>query len=333
MSTPNAAYLLDEGAFAMLYGKDIRSEISKLTSLYPHHLTTSNYRQHLPAAATIRYLFSGWGMQQMDEEFLKKFPQLEIVFYAAGSIRCFITDAAWERGIRIVTAQKANSIPVAEFTLSQILYCLKGGWQYFRSFRQPEKNAVLCDAFPGTYRSTIGLLSLGAIAQLVVGHLKNFGVDIIAYDPVVDPKVAEKLGVKLVSLEEVFRTSDVVSCHLPNLPVTEGILKYEHFAAMKPYTSFINTGRGAVVHEPGLIQTLRERPDLIAVLDVTHPEPPVEGSPFYTLPNVILTPHIAGSRGPEGGRHGKMMLDEFQRFLAGQPLQHEVTRQQAAVMA
>jgi len=87
------------------------------------------------------------------------------------------------------------------------------------------------------------------------------------------------------------------------------------------------------VREQEMIDVLQQRPDLLAVLDVTYPEPPVAGSPLYTLPNVILTPHIAGSLDAECQRMGQLVVDELRRYLAGEPLQWAITRQQAALMA
>jgi phosphoglycerate dehydrogenase-like enzyme len=124
-----------------------------------------------------------------------------------------------------------------------------------------------------------------------------------------------------------------VSLHTPLLPETRGLIGREHFAAMKPGATFINTSRGEIVREADLIETFSRRTDLTAVLDVTSPEPPVEGSPLYTLPNVVLTPHIAGSTGRECRRMGETMIAEFDRWTAGSPLQCQVTQAQAALMA
>ena len=96
---------------------------------------------------------------------------------------------------------------------------------------------------------------------------------------------------------------------------------------MKPYSTFINTSRGAVIRENEMIEVLRQRPDLWAVLDVTYPEPPPPDSPLYTLPNVLLTPHIAGSMGEECRRQGRYMIEELERYLAGQPLSWAVTKE------
>jgi phosphoglycerate dehydrogenase-like enzyme len=102
---------------------------------------------------------------------------------------------------------------------------------------------------------------------------------------------------------------------------------------MKPGATLINTSRGAVINEPELCEALAERPDLTAILDVTHPEPPEEDSPLFQLPNVILTPHIAGSMSGEVTRMGRWMVDEFLRYLAGKPLKHVVTRHMLERMA
>lgn len=103
--------------------------------------------------------------------------------------------------------------------------------------------------------------------------------------------------------------------------------------AMKLGATFINTARGAVVRENELIEVMMARPDLTAVLDVTWPEPPVEGSPLYTLPNVILTPHIAGSKDRECRRMGRLMIDEFDRWSRGEGLKWGISREKSARLA
>jgi phosphoglycerate dehydrogenase-like enzyme len=102
---------------------------------------------------------------------------------------------------------------------------------------------------------------------------------------------------------------------------------------MKPGASFINTARGAIVREGEMIEVLRARPDLFAVLDVTYPEPPAPDSPLYTLPNVILTPHIAGSMDGECRRMGRYMVEELRRYVKGEPLRWGISRERAAVLA
>jgi len=111
------------------------------------------------------------------------------------------------------------------------------------------------------------------------------------------------------------------------------MINYEHFKRMKPNATFINTGRGAQVVEADLIRILTERPDVTAILDVTNPEPPVEGSEFYALDNCVLTPHIAGSSGDEVHRMSEYMVAEYEKLVAGQPCAYEVSLKMLETMA
>src|SRR5699024_11804912 len=121
-------------------------------------------------------------------------------------------------------------------------------------------------------------------------------------------------------LEDIFKNADVVSLHAPLLQETKGMITASHFQSMKENASFINTARGEIVREVEMLDVLKEREDLTAILDVVYPEPPAADSLLYTLPNVILTPHIAGSEGKECARLGTYMLDEFRRYLQGEDL-------------
>ena len=102
------------------------------------------------------------------------------------------------------------------------------------------------------------------------------------------------------------------------------MLRKDHFASMKPESAFINTARGEIVNEPELVEVLQERPDIFAVLDVTNPEPPIPDSPILTLPNAILTPHLAVSLSQECIAMGRSMVNEFKRYIAGERLKWEV---------
>jgi phosphoglycerate dehydrogenase-like enzyme len=171
------------------------------------------------------------------------------------------------------------------------------------------------------------------VGRQVRERLRPFDLRVVAYDPFVTSEEARTLDVDLVSLEDLFESSDVVSLHTPWLPETEGMSLGSHLASMKGNATLINTSRGAVVQEAEMVEVLRERPDLWAVLDVTHPEPPEPDSPLHALPNVVLTPHIAGSLGRECRRMGRLVVDELRRYVEGEPLRHEVTSDRAALMA
>jgi phosphoglycerate dehydrogenase-like enzyme len=230
------------------------------------------------------------------------------------------------------SAWAANAVPVAEYTLSQIVFGLKRGWHYVRALRREGKWRRDLPA-PGAYGSTVGVISLGQVGRRVCRMLQGLDVRVLAYDPLATAGAAAELNVTLCGLDEIFRRADVVSLHAPKLPRTEGMITGAHLASMKPNATFINTARGAIVRQREMIDVLRHRPDLLAVLDVTDPEPPEDGSELFALDNVVVTPHIAGSMGDECRRQARYMIDELRRYLAGQPLQWAITREQAAVLA
>lgn len=326
-------YILDEESYRLIYGQEEQEDIENMIDIYAPVQTRKSIRGNLALLNQAQVIFSGWGGPLMDEIFLSEAPNLKAVFYGAGSIRNIVTQAFWDRNIIISSAYAANGMPVAEFTLSQTLFCLKLGWQLALSIKKEGKYPDITPTMPGVYKSTVGLISLGMIGRYVCEMLKHFDVNVIAYDPYIDGKTAKELGVSLCDLYEIFSQADVISLHTPWFKETEGMIRGEHFAVMKPNASFINTARGAVVNEDEMIKVLKKRPDLMAILDVTHPEPPNPSSPLYTLPNVILTPHIAGSMGRECNRMGRYMVEELNRYISREPLKWHITEDKAKLLA
>ncbi len=324
-------YLLNQDAFEWLYPQAVRAAIGRLVDIAPTCVTQELLSRASELLNDVDVIFSGWGCPTFTGELLSAAPRLKAVFYGAGSIKYFVTDEFWQRGITVTSGYIANDIPVVMYTLAQILLGLKRVWQYASQYRQERKPFRL--PLPGTYGATIGIISLGAIGRMVVEKLLPFEFKLLAYDPFVKPEEGKALGVEIVPLAELFKRSDVVSLHTPWLKETEGMITGDHLAIMKPNSTFINTARGAVVREQEMIEVLIRRQDLFAVLDVTYPEPPDTDSPLFSLPNVLLTPHIAGPIGAECQRNGQFMLEELQRYLAGQPLKYAISRERAAIMA
>jgi phosphoglycerate dehydrogenase-like enzyme len=330
---PPALFLLSPNALDMLYGPGERADLDTLLDFVAPPQSAESVAALGKRGENVEVIVSGWGMAKMTPSFLAAFPNLKIIFYAAGSVRAFVTDESWEKGVRVVSAWRVNAVPVAEYTFAQIILCLKQVWAHAQAARRTRSFARLPNEMAGAYGSTVGLISLGEIGQHVARRLQTLDVKVIAYDPFFPEEKAAALGVELVSLEDVFAQADVVSCHLPLQPSTTGLLRAGHFTAMRPGASFINTARGAVVREEEMIAVLQSRPDLFAVLDVTHPEPPVAGSPLYDLPNVLLTPHVAGSVNNECRRMGRHMVNQTKRYLNGHTLEGEISRELVARMA
>lgn len=329
-------FILNESSYSNIYGPDEQADIREHIEIYAPPQTKESVTANLDILREAEIIFGGWGMAKLDESLLAAAPRLEAVFYGAGSIKHYVTEAFWERDILISSALAGNADAVAEFTLSQILFCLKRGWHFALGLREGRLSEwELREDGPGSgaYGTVVGIISLGTIGQAVCRLLQHFQVKLLAYDPFASQELAEELHVELCSLEELFQQADVVSLHTPWLKETEGMISGKLLSSMKPCSSFINTARGAVVREDELIETLKTRPDIQACLDVTWPEPPELTSELFSLPNAIVTPHIAGARGLEGRRMGRIMVEELRRYLQGESLRWRISRDMIARMA
>ena len=282
------------------------------------------------------FIFSTWGMPQFSPDEIRAcLPKAKAVFYAAGSVQGFAREFL-DCGVQVFSAWGANGVPVAEYATAQIVLANKGFFQACSRIRDPESRKDAhryFSSFPGNFGCSVGLIGAGMIGRMVIERLKEYRLQTKVFDPFYPDEAARAACVEKCSLEEIFETCQTISNHLANNEQTRGMLNYALFSRMKPNATFLNTGRGAQVVEADLVRALQEEPGRTAVLDVTFPEPPEAGHPFYTLPNVFLTPHIAGSSGDETHRMAEYMLDEFRLFAAGRPTRYGVTLQMLATMA
>ncbi len=309
-----------------VYGKERQERLG-----YPRVVAPAQLDTLLPELAETEAIFSTWGMPCLTEAQLDALPKLRAVFYAAGSVQGFARPLL-ERGITVVSAWLANGVPVAEFTLAQILLSAKG---YFRNVAEYHTTHHFREAArgPGCYGETVALLGAGAVGREVIQLLKPFSLHLLVFDPFLSETAARELGVEKVGLDEAFSRGIVVSNHLANNPQTVGMLNAAHFAQLRPGATFINTGRGLTVVESDLTDVLRVRPDLTALLDVTWPEPAPPNSPLWELPNVRISTHLAGSTGNEVRRMADWCLDEFERWTQDKPLRSAVTLEMLETMA
>lgn len=313
---PHAVFFCrNEESVKYVYTPEQIAEIGRLTDLCPGVFHEEALEKG--ELGDVELFFSTWGMPALTPEQLARLPKLKAVFYAAGATDGFARPL-FARNIKVLSAWQANAIPVAEFCTAQIMLGLKGYFRNTRSIKCRDDWAKAhAMAGPGCYGETVALIGAGAIATLTKKMLEQNNVNVI-----IIPSRAER---RTVSLEEAFSKAFVVSNHLPNRSDNIGVLNGKLFASMREGAVFINTGRGAQVNEAELIEVLEKRPDLTALLDVMHPEPPEDGSKLYTLPNVRLSTHIAGSINDEVHRMADYMIEELRRYLAGEPLVYEVS--------
>ena len=274
----------------------------------------------------VEILVTGWGCPHISREVLAAAPDLKLVAHAAGTVKSLIDPVAYERGIVVTNAVDANAVPVAEFTLAAIIMANKRVLEFrdlYRADRTRGSSHALMDTPIGNYRRTIGIVGASRIGRRVIDLLKGLDCDVLLYDPFVAASDPVAVGAELVALDALMARSDVVSLHAPSLPSTRGMIGARQFGLMCDGATFINTARGALVDEAALIAELQTG-RISAVIDVTDPEIPPADSPLFELPNVLLTPHMAGAVGAERSRLGRLVTDEIERFIAGEPLEFAV---------
>ncbi|MEV6103698.1 hydroxyacid dehydrogenase [Streptomyces sp. NPDC051940] len=278
------------------------------------------------ALATTEVLLTHWACPALTEEAVARMPRLRAVVHAAGSVKQLATEAVWRRGIAVSSAAAANAVPVAEFTVAAILLAGKRVLPSARAFRE-QRDAFQALPFftgAGNYRRTVGIVGASTIGRLVIGLLRPFDLEVLVYDPYLDEEDAAGLGVERVELDELARRSTVVSIHAPQLPETRHMFDARRLALLPDGATLVNTARGSLVDTDALVAELATG-RIEAVIDVTDPDPLPTDSPLFDLPNVLLTPHVAGSLGNELGRMADAAIAEIDRFARGLPLAHPVS--------
>lgn len=283
------------------------------------------------AAAALReaeVLVTHWGCPVLDAGVLARAPRLRAIVHVAGSVKGFVTDACWERGIVVSSAAWANALPVAEYTLAAIIFANKRILRIREDYRARRgQSPDLLARYPdvGNYRRTVGIVGASSVGRRVLELLRLLDFEVLVYDPFLSSEDAVRLGARTVELDELCMRSDVVSLHAPQIPETRHMLDERRLALIRDGATVINTARGSLVDGDALTAQLRAG-RLYAVIDVTEPEVLPAGSALYDLPNVLLTPHVAGSMGNELARLVDAAADELARYAAGLDFAHPVLR-------
>ncbi|MFD8983515.1 hydroxyacid dehydrogenase [Streptomyces sp. NPDC059564] len=313
---------MSPGTRDAVLSRRILPELLRVADVDPGLLLTDFDRDDDPELggllARAEVLFTGWGCPPLDEDALRRMPRLRAVVHAAGSVKHHVTAACWKRGLLVSSAAAANAVPVAEYTLAAILFANKRVLESAHAYRAVRGPVDLLRRYPavGNYRRTVGLVGASQIGRRVLELLRPFDLRVLVNDPYADSAVVAALDGELCSLDELLRRSDVVSLHAPALPQTRHLLDASRLALMPDGATLINTARGTLVDTAALTEELVAG-RLHAVLDHTEPEVLPATSPLFNLPNVLLTPHVAGSLGGELDRLAATAVEELERYARG----------------
>lgn len=332
---PEVLLVMDPGTFALQFTTPQRTRLQDLADtgrpLYVSELDSATARRRLAEAEV---LLTSWGAPTLTPELVAAAPNLRAVLHCAGSVRGLVSEAVWDRDLLVTSAADANARPVAEFTLAAIIFAGKRApflAATARTRRDDWSFGALGDL--SNRGRTIGIVGFSRIGRRVVELLRVLETAaVLVADPVADPADVAAAGAEPVGLDELLRRSDVVSLHAPALPATHHLLGAAQLALLRDGATLVNTARGSLV-DTAALEAECAAGRLDAVLDVTDPEPLPRTSVLHDLPNVMLTPHVAGSLGSETQRMSDQALDELERYVQGLPPVAPVTRTQLEVLA
>lgn len=271
-----------------------------------------------PAEACI----SSWGVARLDAEVMAAAPRLKAMAHMGSSVRRFVSEALWARGVQVTSTAPALAEDVAISTLGLMIVGMKRIWPMGQHVREGGWRESPYWPAREIRHKIVGIIGASHVGRHLIRLLEPFEVQILLYDPFVSPEAAVKMGVKKAELEEMLAQADIVTLHAPAKPDTYQMLDAGRLALMKDEAVLINTARGTLIDEAALIDEL-SRGRFFAFLDVTEPEPPAPDSPLRQLENVVVVPHLAGCI-EDCGRLGEMAVEELRRFFAGQAPLYQV---------
>ncbi|QDZ12739.1 hydroxyacid dehydrogenase [Devosia ginsengisoli] len=318
INRPVALLAFSEAYRQQIFGPEEEAALGRLVT--PISIDLKAGADVLPADA--RIILTGWPTPRLTTEIVAALPQLGLVAHAGGSVKSYLPEGGLRSDIAVSSCAAQNAVPVAEYSLAAILFANKRILEMARTYadiRQGRKAVLGRSGILGNYRRMVGLVGASTIGRLVAKMLQPFDLDVIVADPFLTEPDAHDMGVTKVTLDHLFESADTVSLHAPLLPETEHMIDARLINSMRPGATLINTARGALVDERALIAAL-QRGHIHAIIDTTWPEVPAADSPLWNLPNLLLTPHIAGSGSIELWRHGAAMIDAIEAFLAGAPI-------------
>lgn len=277
---------------------------------------------------------TGWGTPPFGEDLLTEHPKLRLVAHTAGSIRSLVPPTAIERGLRVSHAAAIIADAVAELVISQALLGLRRLHETDRAMKAGGDWKELREGHSGRLLGgqTVGVIGAGYVGRIVVRLFKAFGCKVLVYDPLLTEAEADTLGVKTRPLDDLLASSDVVTVHAPVLPETRGMIGAAQLARLRDGAVFVNTARAVLVDDEALLHEVQSG-RIFAALDVFEQEPLPVDAPIRKVPNVVLSPHLAGHTDETYARQGQAMVDEVQRFLRGEPLRYEIPAVMLPVMA
>ncbi len=332
---PTVLVLLPPRLYAELFQPEADAALQRLA-----RVTYNTEERNWPCAELAARIggydavITGWGSPTFNDEVLAAAGGLRLIAHSAGSIKNLLPPAVFGRGIAVTHAASAIAPAVAEMSLLLVMLLLR---RAHHSDRALKAGGTWADAQPAPMGQElcgqrVGVIGAGYTGRSFIRLLRALEAEVWVYDPFLTAERATELGVRRVALDELLAGCPVVSLQAPSTAETYHMIGARELRLLPDGALFVNTARSWLVDQEALLAEL-ETGRIQAALDVFDEEPLPADSPFRKLDNVFLTPHIAGATVQARRRQGRTIVEEMERFFAGQPLRYRVTREMLETMA
>ena len=309
------------------FPNEIREKLKQMGDVQYNTTDHTYYGAELADALKgVDVLITGWNQPTIRSEDLG---DVKLIIHTGGSVGGIVDLSVFDTDVKVISGNNYYAESVAEGTLSYMLMALRRMGECSNLLKsgiwKPLQNEGLFD-------KTIGIVSLGSISRKLIPMLKMFRTKIKVYSKIeMDYEYAAKMGYEYDSLENIFKTCDIVSVHTAKKPETNNMINDKHFKLLKQGALFLNTSRGSIIDEQALIENLKEN-RFHAVLDVYQEEPLSSDSELLKLNNVILFPHMGGPTYDRRKYITSFLIDDALGFFYGEELKNLITKKQAENM-
>src|SRR5699024_4852049 len=322
---PTAVIAMSDHSWDSVFSTAARTRLRTLVDvLEPALISRFDQPDTNSALSRAEIMITGWGTPAVDDHVLARAENLRAIVHTAGTVKTFLSQGVFDRGIRVTSSAAANATPVAEFTVAAMVFGRKRAARFADQFRSSHRYRDESGMPPiGFHRTTVGLVGASRVGREVIRLLRSYDVEVLVSDPYLSADEAAALGVEQVALPDLCARSDILSLHAPLTPSTTHLIGRAELALLRDGAVVINTARGQLIDTAALERECRTG-RIDGYLDVTDPEPLPHTSVLHSLPNVTLTPHIAGALGNEVHRLGDLAVAEVAAYVQRGVLHHEV---------
>lgn len=277
-------------------------------------------------------LITCWDSPKITPEIIGKALKLRIISHSAGSVRSYLCEEVFDRGICVTNASSAIAVSVAETTIGLIICSLRYLFDYNDHLRRCQRSRPDYDPAHELTGRTVGIVGMGEVGKRVVGLLKPFHCEILVHDPYKTGEQIEEVGGIPCSLDEVMSRSDIVSVHAPKIPQNRHMISRELLGKLHDGALIVNTARGELIDEEALIDEAKSG-RIRCALDVFEGDARQVANELKGVQNVVLTPHIAGRTVESRRRQGDIIVEDIGLFFNGENPKNLVTREMMNWMA